>query len=171
MVKGNIFPALVTRFGDLLAYHYAQFFYEITATKVWPLIWKEEYVTVIPKKTLPESVNDLRNISCTALPSKVYESYILNWAQREVKCKKNQFGGVKGCSTTHFLIQVWDEIGIGLEDARAASLLMSIDYVKAFNRLSYQECLAAFHCKGASAQVMGLISTFLTNRTMAVRVG
>ena len=64
----------------------------------------EEHVTVIPKKTVPESINDLRNILCTALPSKVYESYVLNWVQEEVRTKSNQFGGVKGCSTAHFLI-------------------------------------------------------------------
>ena len=50
---------------------------------LWPLIWKQEFVTVIPKKTLLETINDLRNISCTKLPSKVYESCVLNWVQGE----------------------------------------------------------------------------------------
>ena len=118
MVQGDIFPALVTKFGDLLAIPLCEIFNEITRTRVWPLIWKQEYVTVIPKKTVPASVNDLRNISCTMLPSKIYESYVLNWLQEEVKTKDNQFGGVKGCSTSHLLIQVWDEIGRALEDDR-----------------------------------------------------
>ena len=78
---------------------------------------------------------------------------------------------MKGCGVDHLLVGVWDQILRNAEDCRAATLLTSIDYQKAFNRLSYQECLAAFHRKGASAQVMGLILTFLTNRTMAVRVG
>ena len=46
----------------------------------------------------------------------------------------------------------------------------SIDYAKAFNHLSYQECLVAMAKKGASSEVISLVSTFLTNRTMTVRV-
>ena len=109
-------------------------------------MWKQEFVTAIPKKTLPESANDLRNISCTMLPSKIMESYILNWAQSEVKVKQNQYGGMKGCSTSHMLIGVWDEIVRGLEDDRAAVMLTSIDYAKAFNRLSFQHCFSRI-CK------------------------
>ena len=79
MVNGDIFPALFTRYGDLLAIPLCSIFNAITATRVWPLVWKQEFVTTIPKKTLPERVDDLRNISCTMLPSKIYESYVLNW--------------------------------------------------------------------------------------------
>ena len=50
------------------------------------------------------------------------------------------------------------------------SVLTSIDYAKAFNRLSFQHCLAAFAKKGASTPIIELIATFLSNRTMAVRV-
>ena len=120
---------------------------------------------------LPESLNDLRNISCTMLPSKVYESYILNWIKEEVKVKPNQFGGVKGCSTAHLLAGVWDVIGRGLEDDRAAVLLRSIDYAKAFNRLSFQHCLKAFAAHGASSTLIELLATFLSNRVMRVKVG
>ena len=125
---------------------------------------------MIPKKTIPESMDNLRNISCTALPSKIYESYVLNWTQEEVSTKSNQYVGVKNCSTAHFLVQVWDEIARTLEDDRAASLLTSIDYAKAFNRLSFQHCLSAFARKGASTPLLELLATFLSNRTMAVRV-
>ena len=98
---------------------------------MWPTVWNQEFVTTIPKKSLPESINDLRNISCAMLPSKIYESYILNWAQSEVKLKNNQYGGAKGCSTAHLLIGVWDEVMRRLEDDRAAVVLTLIDYAKA----------------------------------------
>ena len=58
-----------------------------------------------------------------------------------------------------------------LEDYRAGSLITSIDYAKAFNRLSFQECLKAFASKGASTELLALVATFLINRTMLVRVG
>ena len=50
-------------------------------------------------------------------------------------------------------------------------MITSIDYAKAFNRLSFQHCLSAFARKGASSQILRIIATFLSNRTMAVRVG
>ena len=138
MVEGDIFPDLVSKYADLLALPLCLIFNSITSTRIWPSIWKQEFVTVIPKKSVPEAVDDLRNISCTMLPSKIYESFVLNWIQEEVKVKGNQYGGVRGCSTAHLLVQVMDEVGRTLEDDRAAALLTSIDYAKAFNRLSFQ---------------------------------
>ena len=105
------------------------------------------------------------------LPSKIYESYILNWSQAEVKIKDTQYGGVRGCSTAHLLVGVLDEVAKGLEDDRAAITLTSIDYAKAFNRLSFQHCLSSFARLGASTPIIELLATFLSNRTMMVRVG
>ena len=105
------------------------------------------------------------------LPSKIFESYILNWIQEEVHLKSNQYGGVRGCGTSHLLIGMWDDICRGLEDDRAAVVLTSIDYTKAFNRLSFQHCLKAFAKHGASTPMLELLATFLSNRKMQVKVG
>ena len=171
MMRGDLFPCLVTKCADLLAVPFTDIFNSITVSRIWPLIWKREFVTVIPKKTVPTSFNDLRNISCTMLISKIYESYVLNWAMAEVKIKRNQFGGVKGCGAAHMMVEIWDRILNNLEDCRAATVLTSIDYSKAFNRLSFQHCLRTFRDHGASDPVIGLLATFLSNRTMSVRVG
>ena len=69
------------------------------------------------------------------------------------------------------MIKVWQRILSDLEDRRAATVLTSIDYAKAFNRLSFQHCLAAFARRGASRPVLKLLAAFLTGRTMKVRVG
>ena len=115
-------------------------------------------------------MSDLRNISCPMLPSKIYESYILNWLSSEVKFKSNQYGWVKGCSVSHPLVDMWDEALGSLEDERAAVLIMAIDYVKTFNCLSFQHCLQAFAKTGASTETLALFATFLSGRTMSVRV-
>ena len=143
---------------------------QITETGVWPSEWKREFVTPIPKKSTPETQNDLRNISCTALVSKVYKSYVLQWLKEEVSVKPNQFGGEKGCSVDHLLIGAWNEICQNLEDSRAVALLTAIDYAKAFNRLSFQRCLEALENGGASNGVIRLVASFITNRTMELRV-
>ena len=171
MVGNDIFPKLLTLFSDFLAIPLTDIYNQITVSKVWPVSWKTEYVTVIPKCAHPTGLTNLRNISCTELPSKIYESFLLQWVGEEVKLRANQFGGVKGCGTPHMLVSVWDDVLRTLEDYRAGAVLSSIDYAKAFNRLSYQHCLQAFARKGASNMTVRLIATFLSNRRMTVRVG
>ena len=110
MVTGDIFPHLLTRHSDFLAIPLCSIYNSISSTYIWPRQWKIEYVTVILKVRLPQDLGDLRNISCTKLASKIYESYVLDWAKTEVTTKSNQYGGVKGCSTAHLLVKVWDKI-------------------------------------------------------------
>ena len=93
MVPRDVFPQLVTQFSDFFAIPLVDIYNAITRTGVWPTQWKKEFVTVIPKGTKPETLNDLRNISCTLLSSKMYESYVLDWLKDEVKLRSNQYGG------------------------------------------------------------------------------
>ena len=171
MVVGDIFPKLVNDCADVLAVPLCAIFNEIVREGVWPSKWKLEHVTLIPKKSLPSSFSDLRNISCTAFFSKVMETFVLQWAMEEVGLKPNQFGGVKGCSTNHLLLEIWQDICSNLEDHRCSTVLTAIDYAKAFNRLSYQKCLESFHQKGASSSVLRLLACFLSGRHMTVRAG
>lgn len=170
MVRWDIFPDLVGCFAVLLAIPLTDIYNEIMRTLVWPRIWKQEFVTVIPKCRIPSGLDDLRIISSTMLPSKIFKSYMLNWLATEVHCEDSQYGGIKGCSVAHHLMDLWDETGWNLEDDRAACHLTRIDYAKAFNRMSFQHCLRAFARKGASTQTIALLATFLSNRTMSVKV-
>ena len=61
----------MTKFSDFFAIPLTNIYNEVSDTFVWPLQWKREYVTVIPKKKNPEELGDLRNISCTLLASKI----------------------------------------------------------------------------------------------------
>ena len=61
------------------------------------------------------------------------------------------------------MVTAIDEVGRILEDDRAGALLTSIDYAKAFNRLSFQHCLASFAKKGASTPLLDILVTFLSN--------
>ena len=171
MVRGDIFPDLVTKYADFLAIPLTAIYNDISRTQLWPSVWKEESVTIIPKTRSPTEIGQLRNISCTMLASKVYESFVLNWSLEQVKLKNNQFGGAKGCGAPHLLITVWQNILQDLEDCRAGTLLAAIDYAKAFNRMEYQERLKSIARHGASSEIIKLIATFLSGRNMSVRVG
>ena len=153
-VKGDIFPALVARVAIDLAEPLSNIYNCITSTSEWPALWKIEYVTPIPKKALPEGPDDLRNISCTQLLSKVYESFVLEWLGSQIDIRTNQFGGIKGSGAEHCLVQLWQQVLENIEDQRASSLLTSIDYSKAFNRLDFAVCLKAMKlCLPRSGQL------------------
>ena len=92
-IKGDIFPSLMTEYADLLAQPLSDIYNRITETFIWPNIWKVEIVTVIPKCANPESFDQLRNISCTLLTSKIYESFLLSWIREEITLRNNQYGG------------------------------------------------------------------------------
>ena len=112
----------------------------------------------------------LQHLMYTNFLSKVFERIVFKYAKQQVTPKNNQFGGEKGCSTNHFLAGIWDQITDHLEDPRAAPILTSIDYSKAFNRLEHMACLRAFADKGASNQLLRLLASFLSGRKMTVRV-
>ena len=104
MVPGNIFPSLVDNNKDILAIPLTNIFNQISRTQEWPQAWKTEYIMVIPKKSHPQSPNDLHNISCTRLFSKVYKSYVLAWLGGQVEVRENQYGGMPGAGMEHFLV-------------------------------------------------------------------
>ena len=135
MVLGDVFPEVLTKYCDFFAIPLTSIYNEVVVSVHWPTAWKTEDVTVILKNSCQESFGDLRNISCTMLVSKILESYLLEWAMQEVTTRLNQYGGVKGCSGTRLILKVWQKILTNLEDRRAATVLTSIDYAKALNRL------------------------------------
>ena len=171
MVEGDIFPATVGDAAPTLAVLLTDIYNCISSSGYWPEQWKTEYVTTIPKTPHPQSLNDVRNISCTRLFSKVYESFLLSWITDQVGIRENQYGGMKGAGMEHFLVQLWQEVLEGLEDQRAAVTMTSVDYSKAFNRLSFPHCLESLARKGASSEVLKIVGSFLTNRIMKAKVG
>ena len=143
MVPGDIFPQLVGNYAQFLAEPLEVIYNDIIDTFQWPLIWRNEYITVIPKCQSPEDLGSCRNISCTNLFSKILESFLLEWSWEQVSpnMRKNQFGGQKGCGTEHLLVHLWTGILDNLEDSRGCCSLISLDFAKAFNRLDHTHIL------------------------------
>ena len=170
-VKGDIFVNVLVKCLDTLSKPISQIYDRIIREKTWPSQWLVEYVTIIPKNQCPETPAECRNISCTNYLSKVFERFVLKWARQQVLPKLNQYGGEKGCSTEHFLIDIWDQITDSLEDQRAAAVLTDIDYSKAFNRLEHSAVLEQFKQAGASTEILALLASFLIGRRMTVKTG
>ena len=170
-VIGDIDSSLINHLSDIISLPLQIIFSEVYSTNKWPKIWKTETVHLIPKSPSPSSLSELRNLSCTPMFSKVLESFILEDLKKETQLSDNQYGGRKGCSTDHFLIDMWQDILGIMDDNRASANIISIDFEKAFNRLDHAACIKSLKEGGASAQSIGLVSAFLHGRTMSVKVG
>ena len=170
-VKGDIPPELVAPLADILAEPLETVFRQVYEELEWPAVWKMETVTAIPKNNSPEDLSELRNISCTPLFSKLLESFVLDRLRKETKLTDKHYGGLRGRGPDHFLALTWQEIMTGLEDSRAAVALTSIDFAKAFNRMSHKACLNALREHEASELTIALVSAFLYHRTMSVKIG
>ena len=170
IVPGDINPALIAPLADILAEPLAYIYNRVLDELEWPLLWKTETVHLIPKNNSPAGLAELRNLSCTPLFSKILESFVLDRLKEQVKLSDKQFGGIKGCSTNHFLIKTWDDILSSLEEPDSAVSLISIDFEKAFNRLDHTRCLEALVDLGADMTVVDWVAAFLHGRQMSVKV-
>ena len=104
------------------------------------------------------------------------ESYVSAYtlAETDGNWKGNQHGGRKGSGTDHVLIDLWDKILTDLDSGpnkADATVLCGVDFSKSFSRCSYQEILMSYVRLGANQWILDMHSAFLTNRTMAVKVG
>ena len=91
--------------------------------------------------------------------------------KEEIPPDSIQYGGLKGSSVEHMLVEVWERILGGLEVPDVAVTLLGVDYEKAFNRMGHDECLSQLAQRGASQFSVDMISTFLYKRCMRSRIG
>ena len=170
MVKGDVDGRLVTRFPELFAVPLFCIYNKIISDCVWPDLWKQETVKIIPKIGIPESLKDVRNISCTPLFSKVMEHFLLEKLRGYMSLSRTQFGGLKGVSIDHFLCETWHEIITGLEEKESAASLVSVDFSKAFNRMEHLACLSALRDHQVPEFLINIVQSFLFDRKMRVHV-
>ena len=125
-------------------------------------------MTVFPKCRTPSELGDLRNISWTMLPSIIVMSST-GYRRNSPAGIINMEGSRDAASNTCWWTSGMKSFGIW-KIRGPTMMITAIDYAKAFNQLSFQHCLFAFACKGASMQTFSLLATFLSNCIMSVRV-
>lgn len=107
-VPGDLPAEIVKQFSVELAGPLHKLLNKIVQSAQWPQQWKIEYITPIGKVPLPETEDDLRPISLTQFNSKVMEHFIVMWLIEVIgpKLDFRQYGGMKGNSITHYLIEL-----------------------------------------------------------------
>ena len=169
MVPGDLLPRLMKRYHHLLVDPVHKIFNAVFRSSCWPRKWKEETAVIIPKVAAPSTLAECRNISCTSFLSKVLESVLLEDLRSEIPVDPVQYGGLKGCSVDHLLVDAWDAILCPL-DAGSHAVMMGLDFEKAFNRLDHGECLKQLAELGASGSSISLVRSFLTRRSVRIRL-
>ena len=108
-----------------------------------PSLWKHANVLAIPKVNPPKSSeSDLRPISLTATVSKVLEAIVGSWILDIVgsQLDDNQFGALKGRSTTHALVNILHHWHKALDEGQSVRVLF-VDYAKAFDHVDHDVLL------------------------------
>ena len=97
-------------------------------------------MTPLGKVTQPESEDDLRPISLTNFFSKVAENFVVTWLLEFIgdKLDFRQYGGIKGNSITHYIIEFINFVLSNQESTEStAKLACMVDFSKAEPQYTY----------------------------------
>ena len=137
-----------------------------------PSMWKKADVLPMPKVHPPTCIeSDIRPISLTPTVSKILESIIGNWILEIVDSQldDHQFGGLKGRSTTHALVDMLHHWNKALDDGHSMRILF-IDYAKAFDHVDHNIVIQKLKSFGVPDFIVRWLSSFLSARQQRVKL-
>ena len=141
-------------------------------THQWPASWRTEYGIPLQKQPNPENEDQLRIISLTSFFSKTFEHFVIEWLLKYVgdKIDPNQYGGQKGNSITHYLIEFVNFIlyNQDMKNPQAVLALM-VDFKKAFNRQNHHTLVTLLSDMGVPGWLLSVIIGFLSDRELILR--
>ena len=171
-VPGDLPRTIVQEFGPELSTPVRCIISNIIQSGEWPAQWKREWVTAIGKVPIPETEDDLRPISLTPFFSKVTEHFIVMWLLNFIgeKIDFRQYGGLRGNSITHYLIEFITFILLSQDSTdQTAVLACMVDFAKAFNRQNHNLIITKLSDMGVPSWLLKVVMAFLSGRSMTVR--
>ena len=125
----------------------------------------------LAKKTEPTSEDDHRPISLTAFCSKTTAHFVVMWLMEHIKnhIDFRQYGGLKGNSISHYLIEFINFILLKQDSPDTAILACMIDFSKAFNRQNHLILITKLSDMDVPGWLLKIVIAFLSNRKMIVR--
>ncbi|XP_063887196.1 uncharacterized protein LOC135114899 isoform X1 [Scylla paramamosain] len=131
-----------------------------------PADWKTSYVTPIPKTSSPQSLNDLRPVSITPIPSLICEDFVYDWAYTKI-CNTvdiRQFGNIKATSTSHYLTSFLEFIHSHLDKRNTSLAVAFVDFKKAFDLVDHTVVISKAVSLGIPPNLIAWLADFLTGR-------
>ena len=149
----------------------SQIFQKVASMGIWPKRWRTERGISLKKVPEPTSEQELRIISLTPFLSKTFEQITLDWLLPYIsdKIDWNQYGGIRGTSVSHYLIELITFIlyNQDLNEPRAVLAAM-VDFEKAFNRQNHAKLITKLADWGVPAWLLKIVIGFLTERELVV---
>ena len=171
-VPGDLPKRLVQEFSPELATPFCKIYQNIAKSGLWPKPWRVEIGIPLQKKPNPVDEDQLRIISLTSFFSKVFERFVVSWLLHYVGSQMDcgQFGGLKGSSISHYLIDLVNCILFNQDlNVPHAVLAVMIDFSKAFNRINHNTVITILSEMGVPGWLLKIVIGFLTEREMVLR--
>ena len=138
-----------------------------------PDMWKSANVVPVPKIANPTNIKtDLRPISLTPALSKYLENHICQWLMASIgnKVDQNQYGNVKGRSTTHALIRLLHDWHQATDTSNGYVRALLVDFSKAFDRIDHNIIITKLRDLEVPAVLLHWIHAFLSMRKQRVKL-
>ena len=140
---------------------------------VWPSLWKEARVTPVHKKSLRSEPGNYRPISLLSVVSKIFERIIgeqlTAYLEEHHLLSPRQYGFRKGRSTSDLLLLLSKSWHDSLDSGRP-SLVIALDIAGAFDCVWHKGLMAKLQQLGITGDLLGLLSSYLTDRSLRVVV-
>ena len=138
---------------------------------IFPNEWKKTQIFPLSKRFPPKSLSDTRPISHLCVVSKVLERIVYN----QIMCfltqnnliSDRQFGYRKGHSTQTALIELVDDIKLGIENGYITILIL-FDLTKAFDMVNHRILLQKLRALNFSDKSLKWLFSYLSDRSQAV---
>ena len=174
-IKGDVPAKLFKMFAAYLAEPLTDIRNCSIATGQYPVIWKEEIATPIPKITPILEITDLRNISGILNCDRIMETLIaeLIISDMEAVLDPSQFGNRKGRSINHYLIKMINRILTVLDNNLKKELFAVvanlIDWSKAFPIQCPRIGVNSFIRNGVRPSLIPLLVSYFQERKITVK--
>lgn len=141
----------------------------------FPNLWKRALVVPIRKAGAdPRLCDGYRPISLLSPLGKLLETFIMSPIRDKLfndgLLLPNQFGFIRGHSTSHALTVLSDYVARGL-NKRHVTIAASLDFAKAFDTAWHDGILHKLMAMGFDSYICRMVCSFLKGRTFSVRVG
>ena len=163
----NDFPKkILQKFAVELTAPYCNIINYAIEVGVFPKEYKKAEIIPIPKINPPKSLSDLRPISKTPIGGKMIETKIMQELGKDIKGKldSDQYGNVKGSSTTHYLMKLTNEAFVSTNRGDATTAV-TIDYSKAFDYVDHSILIEKLVKLGVRSNIINMIISFLKDRS------
>lgn len=139
----------------------------------FPRQWKSAICLPLPKKKNPVQFGDLRSISILPVFSKILEKamelQLRPFLDKFDILPKFQSGFRKGYSCATALSCILDNV-ISACDGNKVTVLISLDYSKAFDMIDHKLLISILHYIGLENNAIKLVSSFLSDRIQQVKL-